>query len=262
MPIAKLQDCELYYEEHGNGPPLMMVAGLGGVGSYWMPQIEEFAKYFHVIVHDHRGTGKSSKSKIEYSIEQMARDTLGLIDALEIDRCHFVGHSTGGAIGQILAITDPQRLDKIVMASAWTKADAFFRRCFEIRRELLLNSSPEVYVKATPLFLYPSWWIRDHIDALGKSESQVYGANLDVEIMNSRIDALLKFDWSDRLSEIQNDVLVLGVRNDNLTPAYYSEEISQRIQNSKLIIMEEGGHAASQTLPAEFNKIVLNFLQT
>jgi aminoacrylate hydrolase len=260
MPIAQVDDGELYYETHGEGPPLMLVAGLGGVGSYWTPQIEAFSRHFTVIVHDHRGTGRSSRSRIAYSLEQMARDTLQLMDALEIERAHLVGHSTGASIGQILGMDHPGRMGRIVMASGWTKADGFFRRCFEVRRELLLKSGPEAYVRATPIFLHPSWWIRDNIDALEAAEADVYGADPDVEIMNSRIDALLAFDVADRLGEIDAEVLVLGVRNDHLTPAYYSEELARRIKGARLEIMEDGGHAASQTMPEAFNRIVLDFL--
>lgn len=260
MPVAQLNDCEIYYEEHGEGRPLFLVAGLGGVGSYWNPQLEDFSRHYHVIVHDHRGTGRSSRSKIKYSIEQMAADTLGLMDALRIEQADFVGHSTGAAIAQVLSLTDPDRLGKVVMASAWTKADGFFRRCFEIRRELLRNSGPQAYIKATPIFLHPSWWIRDNIAMLEKSEDAVYGSNPDIEIMDSRIDALLNFDWTGRLGEIVKEVLVLGVRDDHLTPAYFSEELANAIPGSELIIMEEGAHAASQTVPAEFNRIVLDFL--
>src|SRR5690606_37980786 len=112
---------------------------------------------------------------------------------------------------------------------SWTRADGFFRRCFEVRRELLLKSGPDAYVKATPIFLHPSWWIRDNIETLERTESEVYGVNPDIGIMDSRISALLKFDWTDRLGEIGTDVLVLGVRNDHLTPAYYSEELARKI---------------------------------
>lgn len=69
MPKAQLDDGEIYYEEYGSGFPVMMVAGLGGVGAYWKPQIEPFSEHFRVIIHDHRGTGQSSKSRIQYSLE-------------------------------------------------------------------------------------------------------------------------------------------------------------------------------------------------
>jgi aminoacrylate hydrolase len=260
VPIAKLKDCELHYEEYGSGFPVLMVAGLGGIGAYWKPQIEPLAKFYRVIVHDHRGTGNSSKSKIKYSLEQMAGDTLGLMDALKIDNAHLVGHSTGGAIGQVLAIEHPQRLTKSVMSSTWTKADGFFRLCFETRRTLLLKSGAAAYVAAAPIFLYPSWWIRDNIKQL-EAHSTVYGTSPDIDIINSRIDALLNFDWSSRLGEIKHDVLVIGARNDHLTPAYFSEELAEKISGSELVIMEDGGHAASQTIPDEFNRHVLAFLK-
>lgn len=260
MPKAQLDDGEIYYEEYGSGFPVMMVAGLGGVGAYWKPQIEPFSEHFRVIIHDHRGTGQSSKSRIQYSLEQMARDTLGLMNALGIEQAHLVGHSTGGAIGQILSVEHAARIGRIVMANTWTKADGFFRRCFETRRELLLKSGPEAYVRATPLFLNPSWWIRDNIEQLESSESTVYGTNPDVDIMDSRISALLAFDWTDRLSDISNPVLVLGVRNDHLTPSYFSEELAEKIPGAELVVMEDGAHAASQTMPDEFNRIVLDYL--
>jgi aminoacrylate hydrolase len=261
MPEITLSDGEkLYYEEQGAGRPLVLVAGLGGVGSYWTPQIEEFSKHFRVILHDHRGTGKSSRSKITYSVDQMAADTLDLMDALKIEQADFMGHSTGAAVAQIIAVEHPERLGRIVLASGWTKADGFFRRCFEVRRQLLLSAGPEAYIRATPLFLNPSWWIRDNIDAIERGESAVYGGNHDVDIMASRIDALLAFDRTQDLPKITHEVLVLGVANDHLTPAYFSEEMASIIPGAKLHVMKDGGHAASQVLPSEFNAIALEFL--
>src|SRR5438477_8729822 len=101
MPNARIGDAEIYYEEAGSGPPLLLVPGLGGQGAFWAKQIADFSRDFRVIVHDHRGTGKSTWSKITYSVDQMADDVLKLMDALGVASAHFVGHSTGGAIGQI-----------------------------------------------------------------------------------------------------------------------------------------------------------------
>ncbi|SNT32469.1 alpha/beta fold hydrolase [Tropicimonas sediminicola] len=262
MPHITLPDGDkLYFEEHGSGRPLVMVAGLGGIGAYWTPQIDAFSRSFRVILHDHRGTGQSSRSQITYSVEQMATDTLALMDALGIEQADFVGHSTGAAIAQVIALDHPERLGRIILAAAWTKADGFFRRCFETRKQLLLSVGPEAYIKATPLFLNPSWWIRDNIDAIERGESGIYGGDHDVGIMESRIDALLAFDRTAELPRIQHEVLVMGVANDHLTPAYFSEELAAAIPNASLSIMPDGGHAASQVLPEEFNEIALSFLQ-
>jgi alpha-beta hydrolase superfamily lysophospholipase len=110
MPKLSVGDADLYYEIHGDGPPLLLVPGLGGVGAFWAAQVAELSRDFRVITHDHRGCGQSSLSRIAYSVEQMAEDLRRLMDALGLETAHLVGHSTGGAIGQILAQDRPERI--------------------------------------------------------------------------------------------------------------------------------------------------------
>src|SRR5258706_15277664 len=74
MPSVSIGDAEIYYEEAGQGEPLLLVPGLSGQGSFWGQQVEAFKHDFRVIVHDHRGAGRSTHSQIKYSIEQMADD--------------------------------------------------------------------------------------------------------------------------------------------------------------------------------------------
>ena len=83
MPEVSIGDAELYYESHGEGPPLILVTGLGGFASFWAPHVPEFARNFRVITFDHRGIGGSTKSRIRYSVEQMADDVVKLMDALD-----------------------------------------------------------------------------------------------------------------------------------------------------------------------------------
>ena len=260
MPRAKVGDIEIAYERHGEGPAVMLVSGLGGVGSYWNPQIEAFSRSFTVITHDHRGTGLSTRFEGEYSADMLAADALGLMDALGIERAHFVGHSTGGAIGQTLAIEHPARVRSMVQYASWTKADGHFRLCFFVRRSLLRDSGALAYIKATPLFLMPNWWIRDNEEMLEQVALDTLGSFPSVEIADARIDAVLAFDRTKQLGEIRTPTLVLCARDDILTPPYYSEELARRIPNAELVMLEKGGHACSQTTPAEFNEAVLPFL--
>ena len=149
MPHVKLRDgAELYYEKHGNGPPLLLVPGLGGDGRWWGENVAKLAEQFTVVVHDHRGTGRSTLSTIDYSVAQMADDALQLIDALGFDKVHWCGHSTGGAMGQVLAIEHPERIDRLVLSATWAKTDAFFRRLFETRALMLKELGPVAYQKS------------------------------------------------------------------------------------------------------------------
>lgn len=260
MPKAAVDGIEIYYETFGKGPPLLLVPGLGGVGNYWAPQIAAFSRLFTVIVHDHRGTGQSTRSEISYSVEQMTRDLLGLMNALEIDKAHLVGHSTGGAIGQTIAIEHPDRIDKLVLYSTWTKCDPFMRRIFEIRKTLLLNSGIEAYIKATPVFLFPDWWINQNADAFEKADRDLITAFPSAKIAASRCDAVMNFDRVNLLAEIQACPLVLCAADDFLTPAYFSRELAEKIPGAELKILPRGGHCVSQTQPENFNEAVLSFL--
>src|ERR1700719_4516750 len=73
-----------------------------------------------------------------------------------------VGHSTAGAIAQILALEHPKRLASVVLSATWTKPDAYFRRMFGLRKDILLRLGPSAYVHANTLYLYPSWWVARH----------------------------------------------------------------------------------------------------
>lgn len=260
MPTKRVKDCDIYYEIHGEGPPVLLVAGLGGVGSYWRPQIEKYARQFQVIVHDHRGTGQSSHSDIDYSVEQMAEDLVGLMDALGLDQVHLVGHSTGGAIGQVIAIEHPERLKSMVLYASWTRSDPFMKRIMEVRKELVLSAGPEAYLKATPVFLYPNWWINQNAASIEESERAALATFPNARIAASRCDAVIGFDRTEELRKIRTPTLVVCAKDDFLTPIYYSIELAQRIPGAKLVTLERGGHACSQTVPEEFDCAVLAFL--
>ena len=260
MPKANLGDLELYYESHGTGEPVLLVPGLGGVGVYWKPNIDAFAARYRVIVHDHRGTGQSSKPSIKYSVDQMTEDLVRLMDHLKIERAHLVGHSTGGAIGQTLAAKSPERIKSLVLYATWTKADAFFRRVFEARRALLMKAGPAAYVRATSFFLYPDWWVNENEKLLEEREKIGISAFPPAEIAASRIDAICAFDRTAELARIKTPTLVIVAKDDFLTPPYFSEELAKKIAGAKLVVLAKGGHCASETALEDFNTAVLGFL--
>lgn len=260
MPKAKIGDAEIYYEEHGAGEPLMLVSGLGGAAAYWKPNLPALAAKYRVVVHDHRGAGQSTHSKIRYSVEQMTDDVLRLMDHLKIERAHVVGHSTGGAIGQVMAIRDPSRLKKLVLFATWTKADKFFRQLFAARRALLTLAGKEAYVRCGTLFLYPPGWIKANEATIEERERLAIAGFAPPEVVASRIDAIVAFDRAAELARIKAPTLVLCAKDDCITPAYFSEELARAIPGARLVVLPEGGHCASETALEPFNRAVLAFL--
>jgi len=262
VPRVSIGDAELYYEVTGEGSPLLLVPGLSGVGAFWAQQVPDFARDFRVIVHDHRGTGTSTHSRIRYSVEQMADDVLRLMDALGIESAHLVGHSTGGAIGQIIAQDHPGRLRSLVLSATWAGQDPYFRRLFESRRETLVTSGVEAYLRASVLMLAPPWWIRANDAMLVEQHRRTAAASPPVEVLTSRIDAIVRFDRRARLGEIRTPTLVIVAADDMITPRFYSDELAERIPGAKLVVLEGGGHFAPNVLPVPYTAAVGAFLRS
>jgi aminoacrylate hydrolase len=240
----------------------MLVPGLSGQGSFWISQVPVFSREFRTIVHDHRGTGRSTHSRIAYSVEQMADDALRLMDALKVDSAHFVGHSTGGAIGQVIALDHPDRLRSLVLSATWAGPDAYFRRLFESRRQTLLDSGLEAYLRASALVQSTPWWVSQNDEFLTDLHRVTAAAAAPVEIIASRIDAILRHDRRLRLLEIRVPTLVIVAQDDMITPRFYSDELASRIPGAKLVVLETGGHYAPVIHSEPFNAAVGAFLRS
>ncbi|MFQ5955314.1 MAG: alpha/beta fold hydrolase [Kiloniellales bacterium] len=261
MAFVTLRDGDrLYYEVHGDGPPLALVPGLSGVGSFWAPHLSGLSQRFKVVVYDHRGAGQSSRSRIDTSVEQMADDLVQLLDGLGIERTHLIGHSAGGAIGQTLAIERPERIGRLVLSATWTAADAYFRRLFEVRSGILRQDAA-AYQRANALFFWPSWWVRDHLAELEAHEEPAVQGMPPAEIMLDRIEAILRFDRRADLPRITVPTLIIAARDDVVTPPYYSEQLGRLIPGAETIILPQGGHFFPRVYPQSYQKIVLEFLQ-
>ena len=260
MPKANIGDAEIYYEEAGSGPPLMLVPGLGGVGAIWKPQVDDWKDRFRCISHDHRGCGQSTRTAGAYSVERMADDVVRLMDKLGIERAHYIGHSTGGAIGQILALDHPDRLISLVLSATWAGPDPFFRRCFEIRRETLTKLGWASYWRVSNAFLYAPWYVATHDAELAKQEAAQVANPPDLDIAVARIDAIVRFDRRGRLGRIRTPTLVIVAKDDMVTPLHLSEEIARAIPGAKLVALERGGHFVDIADPEPYNRAVREFL--
>jgi pimeloyl-ACP methyl ester carboxylesterase len=114
---ARNGDVRLAYDVRGEGDPLLFIHGLGYDRVGWGPLPGLLARDFHVITFDNRGVGESDVPEGPYSVAQMAADAIAVLDAAAIDRAHVFGASLGGFIAQELAISYPERVRKLVLAS-------------------------------------------------------------------------------------------------------------------------------------------------
>ena len=115
MPKVRANGIDLYYETHGRGEPLLLIAGLGATCELWDNQVPLLARKFQVITFDNRGAGRSDKPQEPYSVALFADDTAGLMDALSLDSAFVYGESMGGLIAQEFGVRHPQRARALVL---------------------------------------------------------------------------------------------------------------------------------------------------
>jgi aminoacrylate hydrolase len=259
MPHLRRPDGDIWYEINGEGPALMMVAGLGGVGAYWTPNLPTFAARHRVILHDQRGTGRSSRTPVT-SVAQMAEDAVALIAHLGLAEVDWLGHSTGGAIGTCVALDHPGLIRKLVINSSTTHGDPYRHKLFAIRRLLHARVGPEAYAAFASLLLYPPWWINANADRLAAEEARAAASLGAPEVQESRLDAILAYDRRADLPRLDARTLVICARDDILTPSYFSEDLARLIAGARLVLLETGGHACSRTMADVFNDTALAFL--
>lgn len=256
----------MFAESHGrkdnDAPVLILSSGLGGSGGYWAPQLPALAPHFRVITYDHRGTGRSGGMVPEQGgITAMADDVLDIADRLGVERFSLMGHALGGLIGLDLALRVPQRLEKLVLINAWSKADPHSGRCFDVRLELLEKSGVPMFVKAQPLFLYPSIWMAENPDRLAAEEAHAISHFQGEENIRRRIAALRAFDVDARLAEVKAPTLVVATRDDLLVPYSRSLRLVEGLGAvAHLLLTDFGGHAVNVVAPNPFNEAVLRFL--
>jgi aminoacrylate hydrolase len=253
----------LWYEWHGpqEGEVLILSSGLGGSGDYWRPNLATFAERHRVLLYDHRGTGRSDRPlPDEVTVEAMAQDLLGLMDAIGVAQAHLLGHAAGGLIGLALALLAPDRVNRLVVFNGWARLDPYTARCFDVRLAMLCDSGPETYVRAQPIFLYPPDWITVNSEALD-AEAAVQLAHFPgAANVAKRIAAVRSFEVADRLGAIANPVLVLATADDHLVPSHCARGLCEGLPNATRMLQFEGGHASNITEPKDFYVRVLPWL--
>lgn len=253
----------LAYAEAGQGPALVLISGLGGLGSFWSGFVPVLAPHFRVVTYDHRGVGVSSTLDGPTSIAAMRDDLIALMDHLKIPSAVVVGHSTGGAIAQRLAIDHPARVSRLVLSATFPKACAYMRRLFAGRIELLDALGMDAYRRHAVTLLNAPYWLEAH-DAGIEAELQAAAARTaprDAAAVRARMLAVLAHDAEDGLAGIACPTRVVVAADDIVTPLYLSERLAGAIPGASLVTLPRGGHYAMRAEPDAYRAAVLPFVR-
>ncbi len=262
MPFLVAPDgCRIHYERFGErGPRVMLIPGLGGDGRFWNSVVDEMRDSFRLTVVDHRGAGRSDRPEGAYSIGQISAE-FAAIAALEDEPIHIVGHSTGGAIAQTLALDHAGIGASFTISSSWARADERFRSLFIARAEMLEAGLAETYQRLTHVFGHEPAYLDEHRQRFDAAVRAAPEALAPLAVTAQRVRMLLDHDRLDDLPLIDRPVHVIAAGSDILTPPSLSELVAAAIPGSVMSLLE-GAHFHPKDRPAEFAASIRRFIET
>jgi pimeloyl-ACP methyl ester carboxylesterase len=256
---------ELYHEVHGDGPPLVLVMGIGYDSSLWtLHQVPELSTRFRVVLLDNRDAGRSSRADHVYTIADMADDVAGLLDALDIQSTHLLGLSMGSMIGMEFALRHADRLDRLVLAGPGAAPARSAIDPISVWNWVKTNDpSGEVFGAQQFTWLFSPTFLRNHQavhDTIALLASNPNTIQPDAYDRQAR--AYLEFDALDRLGGITAPTLVIVGEQDLLTPPWAAREVAGGIPGARLEIVTGDGssHVLPLERPDDFNQLVIGFL--
>ena len=251
MPTTRANGVELFYDLAGpeDAPAVVFSTSVGATLEMWDPQARAFAERFRVLRYDTRGHGRSQVVEGRASIEDLADDLAGLLDALGIEKAHLVGLSLGGMTGQALALRRPEKLESMVLlatsahvppAEAWTQRAATVRaKGMEVIADMVMGR----------------WFTRafaDRAPEVVAATRQRFVAN-DANGYAIGCEAIRDMDLRPAIGAIRTPTLILAGAEDQATPVPMMEDIRARIADAEMIIVPRAAHLLNIERPDVVN---------
>ena len=249
-------DAVVHYDRTGDGPALLLLHGTAASREQWGPLTAEAGR-FTVLAPDFSGSGRTTDHGGPVSVEDLAAEAEAVLDHAGIEAAHVVGHSLGGVVAAHLAGTRPHRVRSAVLHAAWPVTDV--RQDAEFRYWLdLLDQGEANFARMLPLMAFgPRYWEQ----ATAESNEQLV-KTLETVIepgADRQIEADRAVDLRHVLGKITAPVLVLGSAHDRLITAEQQRELVAAIPDARAAEID-AGHGAPAELPAEFARLVLDFV--
>lgn len=252
----------MHYFTEGEGEPLILLMGLGADGHTWAPHIEAYKHDFCCIAVDNRGAGLSDKPEAdEYTTRQMAKDTIGLMDELGIEKAHFHGLSMGGGIAQWIAIDYPERVKSVILTSTQAVASVGYRRGITILRDTKALLPADISAKMLNWMIYSHSYQHEHEEVLLAGENAVNPNPVPVHAFVAQCNACITHDALDRLSEVKAPVLITAGEYDQLADMICTKTMAEALPHAEVYVMPGGGHVHHWEDLETFNKVTLEFLK-
>jgi pimeloyl-ACP methyl ester carboxylesterase len=253
-------DVDIYVEQVGHGPDVLLLGGLGDTVESWQFQLDGLADRYRLIAFDNRGAGRTPLSDEPLSARVMADDAAAVLGALDVASAHVAGFSMGSAIAQELALRHPELVRSLVLTSTYARPDALFHSQLRFWRWLAEAAPSErAFFEAFFTWVYTP---RAHEDGTVDqiiAEAMAFPHKQPAEAFQAQVDAIISHDTADRLGQIAAPSLVLAGEFDTILPPRMSRSVAEAIPCARFEVMPEEAHQPFQEVPDEFNARVDTF---
>ena len=263
MPAVHIGAHTAWYDEHGDGPPLLLIPGLGASRLSWWKQIEPLARRYRIINLDNRDAGDSAHAAAPYSIGDLGEDAAGAIRRLDIAPSFVMGWSMGTFIAQELTIRHPDLVKRLILVAGSAGGPAQVHAAPEIGALLRRNEEEaiEARVRRTyPLLSGPDY-MQQHPEDLDYLVWAQTAKAMPLSCYQRQLGAVMA--WAGvgpRLSEVTTPTLVIHGDLDPLVPYPNGQFIAAQIPGAVLSTYHGVGHLPPIEAPERFNREVAEFL--
>jgi 3-oxoadipate enol-lactonase len=260
MSFAANENVRIYWDEQGQGEPILLIMGLGYTAHMWHRTRLQLAEHFRTIAFDNRGVGRSDAPPGPYAISLMASDAAAVLDAAGVESAHVFGVSMGGMIAQEFALQYPTRVRSLILGCTAAGGPTAIRAEPEATQMLKARASmtPEQAAEAALPFIYDVGTPRDQIEEdlairrpwLPRPESYL-----------AQLQGIFAWEGYSRLAAIGVPTLVIHGENDRLVPAGNGKLIADRIPGAKFVLIPHASHIFFTDQPQIAHEAILNFLK-
>jgi 3-oxoadipate enol-lactonase len=259
MAFVENQGARIYWDEQGQGEPVLLIMGLGYPSAMWYRTRPALAARYRTIALENRGAGRSDTPPGPYSIRLMASDAAAVLDAAGIKSAHVFGISMGGMIAQEFALQYPRRVLSLILGCTAAGGPTAVRAEADATQMLMSRDkmSPEEAAEAAVPFIYDRATPRARIDEDLAIRRPWFPSS---EGYSAQLQGIVAWEAYSRLGQIVAPTLVIHGESDRLVPPGNANLIAERIPGAKLVMVPRASHLFLTDQPEATNRAILDFL--
>lgn len=262
MPKAQINNLDLYYEIHGKGTPLMLIAGLASDSQSWQPVIKDFSRNFQVLTPDNRGVGRTVPQDIDISIEKIADDCIALIKHLGLSYVNVLGHSMGGFVALDLAIRYPDYVNRLILAGTSASNSNRNNALFSDWASYLGNGmDSNIWFRNLFYWIFSTNFFKNEaaVDVAVRFAIE-YPYPQSAVAFRNQVNAIKNYDCTKDLSGIGAKTQVIVGKEDLLFPPEAGVALALAIPEAKFSVIDNAAHSIHMEQPQAFIDCVLGLL--